>query len=139
MGLVTKSIPRSGTLYVEVKGSFSLEEAQQNFTAILEDVREHGTEKILIDGREVSGEPATIERFYYGEFVASAVKDLVDAGWDRRHPQFAYVMREPILDPLRLGETVAVNRGMNVKVFENHYEAVEWLSLEESTTATPAT
>src|SRR5262245_33501972 len=125
MSLHHKMSARSGTLYVEVTGTFTLEEAQQNFIEMLAAVREHGTEKILADGREVQGEPATIERFYYGEFAASAVRELVEGGWDHKPPQFAYVLREPVIDPLRLGETIAVNRGMNIKVFENHYEAVE--------------
>src|SRR6185369_16079203 len=138
MSLDVKFTPRSGTMYVEVTGTFSLEEAQQNFVKLLGAVKEHGTEKILADGRGVLGEPATIERFYYGEFVASAVKELVDGGWEHRPPQFAYVLREPVLDPLRLGETVAVNRGMNIKVFEHYYEALEWLSIGEVTQAAPS-
>jgi len=138
MSLHAKFTPRSGTLYVEVTGTFSLEEAQQNFVKLLDAVKEHGTEKILADGRDVLGEPATIERFYYGEFVANAVKALLESGWERKPPQFAYVLREPVLDPLRLGETVAVNRGMNIKVFEHHYEAIEWLSIEELTHAAPS-
>jgi hypothetical protein len=31
-------------------------------------------------------------------------------------------------DPERFGETVAVNRGMDVKTFEEMNEAVEWLN-----------
>ena len=42
--------------------------------------------------------------------------------------------------PARLagGETVAVNRGMNIKVFEHYYEALEWLSIGEVTQAAPS-
>jgi hypothetical protein len=45
----------------------------------------------------------------------------------RQAPQFAYVMNEPLRDSQRYGETVAVNRGMNVKTFETLEEAFEWL------------
>jgi hypothetical protein len=45
----------------------------------------------------------------------------------RQAPQFAYVISEPLRDPQRYGETVAVNRGMNVKTFETLEEAFVWL------------
>ncbi len=137
MSLHVKATPRSGSLYVEVTGTFSLEDAEKTFIEMLAAVRECGTERILADGREVLGEPATIERFYYGGFAANAVKEMIEGGWDHSPPQFAYVLREPVLDPLRLGETIAVNRGMNIKVFENHYEATEWLALKELSQAVP--
>ena len=41
-------------------------------------------------------------------------------------PMFSF---EPLRDPARYGETVAVNRGMKVKVFETLEEAFEWLRL----------
>jgi hypothetical protein len=34
-----------------------------------------------------------------------------------------------VLDPKRLGETVAVNRGMNIKVFDNPEDARRWLGI----------
>jgi hypothetical protein len=43
-------------------------------------------------------------------------------------PRFAYVMHEPLRDPGRLGETVAVNREMDVKTFETPDVAFEWLT-----------
>ena len=42
--------------------------------------------------------------------------------------RFAYVLKEPVLDPDRFGETVAVNRWMRLKVFDNLKEALEWLA-----------
>lgn len=49
-----------------------------------------------------------------------------------RAAQFAYVIHEPLRDPGRYGETVAVNRGMNVKTFETPEEALEWLRLDSA-------
>jgi hypothetical protein len=42
-------------------------------------------------------------------------------------PQFAYAIHVPLRDPRRSGENVGVNRGMNLKTFENPEEAFEWL------------
>ncbi|HSM73311.1 MAG TPA: hypothetical protein VK852_01675, partial [Desulfobacterales bacterium] len=68
----------------------------------------------------------TIERFLYGSFAAHAVATRLKPGAPRA-PQFAYLLREPVLDPRRFGETVAVNRGMWVRSFDNVEDALEWL------------
>jgi hypothetical protein len=39
-----------------------------------------------------------------------------------------FVMHEPLRDQTRLRETVAVNRGMLIKVFETPEDAFEWLT-----------
>jgi len=58
-----------------------------------------------------------MERFYYGEFAARTVMYyFVDS---LRSPLFAYVLKEPVLDLRRFGETVAVNRGMQVRAAPN--------------------
>src|SRR4029077_3798440 len=117
MSMILRICAESGLLRVVAVGEFSIEEAKTTFLEMLNAVARHKSEKILFDGRELKGEPTTIQRFLYGEFVASAVardvveRDLVSA------LQFAYVLQEPVLDPLRFGETVAVNRGMWVKAF----------------------
>jgi hypothetical protein len=86
----------------------------------------HKAEKILFDARNMKGKPKDMERFYYGEFVARETVRI--AGEHRIAPRFAYVIHEPLRDPTRLGETVAVNRGMNVKTFKTPEDAIEWLT-----------
>ena len=117
----------SGVLKVDARGEFSLEEAKRAFLEILEAVAQYQAEKVLFDGRNLKGEPARIERFFYGYFAATETISLVALKRMRRAPQFAYVINEPLRDPRRYGETVAVNRGMHVKTFETPEEAFEWL------------
>ena len=114
-------------LHVTATGEFSLEEAQRTFLELLQVIQHTEAQKVLFDGRELVGNPIVVERFYYGEFAANSVEQLTKNGWSGAPPQFAYVLHEPLLDPLRLGETVAVNRGMNVKAFTNTKEALQWL------------
>src|SRR5688572_27499692 len=104
----------SGLLHVDASGEFSLEDAKQVFREMLEVVVQHKAEKILFDGRNVKGKPKDMEHFHYAEFVARETHRIVDA--HKIVPRFAYVMHEPLRDPRNYGETVAVNRGMNVKV-----------------------
>jgi hypothetical protein len=122
----------SGFLQAIATGEFSLEEAHRTFLELLEAVKQTHAKKVLFDGREVTGMPVVVERFYYGEFAAISVDEMVKNGWTPNTPQFAYVLLEPILDPLRLGETVAVNRGMNVKAFTNTKEAMQWLHYDSA-------
>jgi hypothetical protein len=129
MATLAKTSADSGVLRATFVGEFSLAEAEQNFLEILDAAAHHETDKILLDGRDVQGNVQTIERFLFGEFTAHAVARYTQERSPRRVPQFAYVIHEPILDPQRFGETVAVNRGMWVKVFDNLEEALRWLNV----------
>jgi hypothetical protein len=127
MGINLQISPDSGFLRVAAVGDFSLSEAKRTFLEVLGAMAERKTERVLLDGRKLTGEPETIERFYYGEFVAEAVASFVSARVGRPLPRFACVLEPPMLDPNRLGETVAVNRGVDAKAFEDPDEAVRWL------------
>jgi len=118
--------PDSGLLRVRATGKFSLEEAQRTFLEMMEAVALHKTERVLFDGRTITGNPRTMERFYYGEFAATTVAQYRERGMSPV-TRFAYVLREPVRDPKKFGETVAVNRWMRLKVFDNLEEALEWL------------
>jgi hypothetical protein len=128
MSMKLEICPESGFLRVVTMGEFSLEEAKRTFLEILEAVVRCKVEKVLFDGRRIVGEPKTIERFYYGEFVAQAVWRFADRGVSPG-TQFAYVLEEPVLDPRKFGETVAVNRGMSVKTFNYVDDALRWLGM----------
>ncbi len=69
-----------------------------------------------------------MERFFYSEFTANLVRNLVESG-ELHRPRFAYVLIEPVLDPQRFGETVAVNRGMITKAFDNLEDALVWIKI----------
>ena len=106
-----------------------MDEGKRTFLEILDAVARHKTEKILFDGRELKGQPDTIQRFLYSKFAANAVaNDIIKLGLTSA-PQFAYVLKEPLLDPQRFGEIVAVNRSMWVKAFDNLEDALGWLRL----------
>ena len=117
----------SDLLKIEASGAFSLEEAKSAFLEILAAVAQYQATKVLLDGRNVMGKPREFERFLYGEFAAQECMRLVDT--HRVVPRFAYVLHEPLRDPERYGEIVAVNRGMLVKTFDTPEVALEWLGL----------
>jgi hypothetical protein len=69
-----------------------------------------------------------MERFYYAEFAAQSVANFANRGVSLT-TQFAYVLKEPVLDPRRFGETIAVNRGMFVRAFDTLEDALKWLGI----------
>jgi hypothetical protein len=114
-----------GILNAVVVGEFELPQAQQQFLELLDEAVQKGASKVLIDGRQMTGNPTAFERFLYGTFVALATIDVLHHFNVKL--KFAYVIFQPLRDPERLGETVAVNRGMDVKTFEDENEARVWL------------
>jgi hypothetical protein len=117
-----------GLLYVTYSGDFSLAEAKKIFLQTIEAVEKYKARKVLVDGRTITGEVRHMDRYFYGEFVAAEVNKLRVRS-DSPLPQFAYVLLPPVLDPRRFGETVAVNRGMPVKTFDNLDDALEWIGI----------
>ena len=79
----------------------------------------------------------TLERWDYGVYMARLHLDHV-IGEGQSPLQFAYVGRYPLLDPKRLGETVAINRGLTVKVTEDFHEAMSWLGVSADDTTAAA-
>jgi len=81
-----------------------------------------GRKAVLIDFRAVEGTPPDIlERFILGVETVRT---------QRKHKYIvtlAIVGNEPMIDPKRFGEIVALNRGGIGKVFTNIEEADSWL------------
>jgi hypothetical protein len=116
----------SGLLHVKMGGEFQLDEAQNTFLELLEFAAQHKARKVLFNGLEITGNPETMERFYYGNFVAETLFKFKDKRVPLRTP-FAYVLKEPVRDPQRFGETVAINRFMRIQMFDNVDDALNWL------------
>ena len=118
----------SDYLYVTATGEFSLDEAQRRF------LRHPGVggraqrDQGSLRREDARRRTAMMERFYYGEFAAQSVASFASRGLSPA-TRFAYVLEEPILHPERFGETVAVNRAMRARVFDNLEAARAWLEL----------
>jgi hypothetical protein len=120
-----------GLLVATYTGNFLLAKAEATFQEILDALVEHKLKKVLVDGRQLVGDPESLQRFYYGRYVADAVAQTINRTMIEV-PRFAYVLEEPMLDPNRFGETVAVNRGMRVKAFDSMPKAEWWLGVAAS-------
>lgn len=111
-----------------VSGDYSLRAAQDIYDQAIKIAVAGGQTRILIDASRVTGTPTQDERYMLGLFVAAEQRILAS----RTPPaevQVAVYGRQPLIDPERFGETVAVNRGANVKVSERLDEALSWLGV----------
>ena len=80
-------------------------------------MRDAPTKSVLIDVRDVAGSLSDMDRYDIG--VGGASLGI-------RVP-VAIVGMEPLIEPDRLGEVVARNRGMNVRAFTDYEAARTWL------------
>lgn len=102
-------------------GRYKKQELLDVFDKALEYAASSGVSAVLVDICDVEGMPSTAERFEMGEAFAELQlgKETIVA--------IAVVGREPMIDPQRFGETVALNRCAVGKVFTDMVEAVSWL------------
>jgi hypothetical protein len=107
-------------------GEFQIRPAQRQFMDLLDSMIQNGADRVLFDGRLVTGDLTTLERYLYGSFAAQ-LSSRLPARVFPQPPKFAYVLEHPVLDANRLGETVARNRGMSLRAFDNYDEAMAWL------------
>jgi hypothetical protein len=96
----------------------SLIEAAAEITA---DCRDRGIFRVLIDVREMTGQLDTLETF---DVAGRGIPNRTEA---RRLIRSAILDRTENIQRIRFFETVAVNRGLTVKVFDDETDAVRWL------------
>src|SRR5437879_5076327 len=100
MSMALQMSAESGALHVRATGKFSLAEAERTFVEMISAVAQHKVDKVFFEGRGVEGNPKVMERFYFGEFAALTVINHGLASL-----RLACVLKEPMLDPGRFGET----------------------------------
>jgi hypothetical protein len=111
-------------LRVTVEGWFSLQNAIEILTTAIDHALLHEKKSLLIDVNKLTGSISLTDRFRFSETIT---------GYYIQHAlgkigKIAVVGQEPIVDPNRFGETVARNRGLNVFVFTDTEQAIQWLS-----------
>lgn len=111
-------------LLVEFSGQFSTQAGKQCVDAMVEACVKLGRSKVLLDCRRIQGELPIFARFEVTEYGASKRQHL---------RQLALVSRPEVALPDNFVENVAVNRGMNMRVFTDFDQALRWITEETST------
>jgi len=105
-------------------GKYSLLNANNLFQISIDSALSNNKSKILIDVTDVTGNIPFFDRFQFSEFFAEYKAKHAF----REVNKIAVVGQEPIVHDGKFGETVAVNRGLNVRVYTNMNEAMAWLT-----------
>jgi len=111
-----------------VSGEYNLRGAQDVYDQAIKIAVAGGQSRLLLDASRVTGAPTQDERYMLGLFVA-AEQRILASKTPPADVQVAVYGRQPLIDPERFGETVAVNRGAKVKVSERLEEALSWLGV----------
>ena len=114
-------------IHVTVSGTFCLSTYRSIIEVTLSKCIINKKSIILLDLRTSQGNISTYERFYLAVFFSNL---------SREHPftfkvKIAVVGFPPLIDPNRFGETVALNRGINIKVTNDIDEAINWLQVDQ--------
>lgn len=81
--------------------------------------------RVLVDFRSVAGSITTIRRLLFG--LAMADQNYAHLVQGLPAPRFAFLGDEALVDPQPFGETVAVNRGVDIRVSTDPDEAMQYL------------
>ncbi len=128
MGLDYKIELQSGYLLMTCEGHFEPSLIGEFTDRVIEACKNYQPSQFLVDYRHVEGEMSTLDRYNLGVIAAKKYLDEKLAG-KISNCRFAFVGNHPLVDPKKFGETVAVNRGLNVKVFTEIKEALAWLGV----------
>jgi len=107
---------------IDVAGTFSPDAIAPILERAFARAAEEGVDALLVDVRQVTGQPPTLAERYA---LASRVSELQAA----RQPRIRFAMLgvEPMIHAERFGEIVATNRGAVVKAFTDETLALSWL------------
>ena len=111
-------IQQEGYVRFNYTGEFNLTAGKQCIDAMVEACRRLQLSSALLDCRKMTGEIRTLESFM-----------VADYGRKMRgfFSKTALVGREDQMLPDNFVENVAVNRGVNLKLFTDIQEAIAWL------------
>jgi hypothetical protein len=124
-----EALPKPEFLHVRVTGEFALDDANDCIDQILRAVAQHGSTKVLVDCRDLTGTLSTLDRYEHSVYAARELLRARETGVSGG-TRFAYVARPPLLSNERFGETVASNRGANVTSTDSLQEALQWLEVD---------
>jgi hypothetical protein len=129
MGLDYKIEPQPGYLLMTCEGHYESSLIDEFSSQVMEACKKHQPSDFLIDFRKVEGEMSTMDRY---NLASVSSKKYLDEKLTGRilNCRFAFLGNHPLVDPKKFGETVAVNRGLNVKVFTEIKEALAWLEVK---------
>jgi hypothetical protein len=128
MALSLSCETREGLLLGRISGPFRFSDLVASTQSIIDQAGAANFETIVVDLTAVHRSPSTLERWDYGQFVAAASLRSQPTGKSGRF-RMVFLAHPPLIDPGKFGETVAHNRGADLKVTSSLDEAAQWLGV----------
>ena len=116
-----KTVREDGYLHASVTGDNTPEDVAAYLGRIREICIEHGLSRVLIEENLVGPRLAAIDIYDIVNAASVGVAPAI------RRVAFVDTNAEHRFSNMKFAETVAVNRGVNVKVFRDVPSAVEWI------------
>ncbi len=121
--------PQADYLRVAFGGIFSVSQASPVSAHVLELTQEYQAKRVLIDFREITGDPTTMERFTLSSVFAA--KYILYRSTNKIPATlFAVLGNHPFVDKQKFEEHVAVNRGVPIRIFVDFHQALKWLGVD---------
>ncbi len=117
---------RSGYLYSAVTGELTVASAQDALRGLFAEAMRLGEPRMLIDVSHVNAEWGPQERYEVGAFIAAEVERMAAKFPER--PRIALYAVAPLMDPNRFTQSVASNRGAQVRASDSLQELLSWLA-----------
>lgn len=115
-------------IFIDCEGEIEIEVAKKDAAEAYAMAARHNLDKVLIDWRKLTGSVTDTDRYEVGKAVAEAYVRQKPI----RYVKVAVLGRSPIISDIRLGETVARNRGAHGIVTTVPAEAWAYLELPGS-------
>jgi hypothetical protein len=109
-----------GIIEVRSFGEVSADDWQKSVDVIMELVLDRGLTKILVDSLDLASIPSTWTLYEFGNLLAASTFPP--------SVRIAAVIQGPLREDLKFIETVAINRGRQIKVFGSMERATAWLN-----------
>jgi hypothetical protein len=111
-------IEKEGYLHFEFAAEFSIPAAKRAVDEMVNTCMKRNCTRVLFDCRRMTGPLSTMDRFDVAQYGSEKIE---------RSIRIAMLGREDQVLPDKFFENVAVNRGMDLKLFTDIDEAVGWL------------
>jgi hypothetical protein len=116
------SLSKDGThIVAQIVGEHTLETARQGFAAVAALMTTTGITKILVDARQIVVPFDTMDAYETANIAAAPMF---------RRATFAVVVSPSTATGPPFIETVAVNRGVNIRYFDDYDQALAWLGVK---------
>jgi len=106
----------TGVIEVRSFGDVSLDDLDRTVTEINHIYEEHGIDRVLVDVRNGTSMPNTVELFYFAQSLPDVMRIAIWVAQDQM-----------TMAKVQFVRTVASNRGQRIQIFSTHKDALEWL------------